>query len=79
MKRHALKKLKKAMRRTVSLLLAVLMLNISAFAADPDEKALRELYGDDWKAVTVDGKPVEVGKIVRILKLDSVIVTVEEI
>ena len=35
--------------------------------------------GDDWKAVTVDGKPVEVGKIVRILKLDSVIVTVEEI
>lgn len=35
--------------------------------------------GDDWKAVTADGKPVETGKIVRILKLDSVILTVEEI
>lgn len=35
--------------------------------------------GDDWKAVTADGKSVEAGKIVRILKLDSVILTVEEI
>ena len=35
--------------------------------------------GDDWKAVTADGKAVEAGKIVRILKLDSVILTVEEI
>ena len=35
--------------------------------------------GDEWKAVTADGKAVEIGKIVRILKLDSVIVTVEEI
>lgn len=35
--------------------------------------------GDDWKAVTADGKSVEAGKIVRILKVDSVILTVEEI
>ena len=35
--------------------------------------------GDDWKAVTADGKPVDAGKVVRILKVDSVILTVEEI
>ena len=35
--------------------------------------------GDDWKAVTADGKEVEEGKVVRILKLDSVILTVEEL
>lgn len=33
--------------------------------------------GDDWKAVTADGSPVEAGKVVRILKVDSVILTVE--
>ena len=35
--------------------------------------------GDDWKAVTADGRPVEVGKAVKILKVESVILTVEEI
>jgi membrane-bound ClpP family serine protease len=35
--------------------------------------------GDDWKAVTADGKSVEAGKAVKILKVDSVILTVEEI
>ena len=35
--------------------------------------------GDDWKAVTADGSSVEVGKVVRILKVDSVILTVEAI
>ena len=35
--------------------------------------------GDDWKAVTADGSPVEAGKAVRILKVDSVILTVETI
>ena len=35
--------------------------------------------GDDWKAVTADGKSIEAGKVVKILKLDSVILTVEEI
>ena len=35
--------------------------------------------GDDWKAVTADGSPVEAGKVVRILKVDSVILTVETI
>ena len=35
--------------------------------------------GDDWKAVTADGRPVEAGKVVRILKVDSVILTVETI
>ena len=38
-----------------------------------------KVEGDDWKAVTADGKPVEAGKVVRILKVDSVILTVEEI
>ena len=35
--------------------------------------------GDDWKAVTADGSPVEAGAVVRILKVDSVILTVETI
>lgn len=35
--------------------------------------------GDDWKAVTADGKAVDAGKVVRILKVESVILTVEEI
>ena len=35
--------------------------------------------GDDWKAVTADGSPVEVGKVVLILKVDSVILTVKTI
>ena len=35
--------------------------------------------GDAWKAVTADGSPVEAGKAVRILKVDSVILTVETI
>jgi membrane protein implicated in regulation of membrane protease activity len=35
--------------------------------------------GDDWKAVTADGSSVEAGKVVRILKVDSVILTVEAI
>lgn len=38
-----------------------------------------KIDGDDWKAVTLDGSPVEVGKVVRILKVDSVILTVETI
>ena len=35
--------------------------------------------GDDWKAITADGSPVEAGAVVRILKVDSVILTVETI
>ncbi|MBQ3383329.1 MAG: NfeD family protein [Bacteroidales bacterium] len=33
--------------------------------------------GDDWKAVSVDDQPIELGARVKILKLDSVIVTVK--
>ena len=35
--------------------------------------------GDDWKAVSVDDQPIELGARVEILKLDSVIVTVKKI
>ena len=35
--------------------------------------------GDDWKAVTVDGQPVEKGAKVRVTALDSIIVTVEKL
>ena len=48
---QALKKLKRAMRRTFVLLLATLMLSGSVYADNTDEKALREQYGDDWKKV----------------------------
>ena len=45
---HTAKKLKRAMRRTFALLLAAVTLSSSiAFAAETDEKAMRELYGDD--------------------------------
>lgn len=37
-----------------------------------------KIDGDDWKAVTADGKSVEAGKVVRIVKVESVILTVEE-
>ena len=35
--------------------------------------------GDDWKAVSVNDQPIELGARVEILKLDSVIVTVKKI
>lgn len=35
--------------------------------------------GDDWKAISTDGQRIEAGSPVRILRLDSVIVTVEKI
>lgn len=33
--------------------------------------------GDDWKAISADGRPVSAGTPVRILKVESVILTVE--
>ena len=51
MKRHMLKKLNHAARRTLTLLLAMLMLSGSVYADNTDEKAMRELYGDDWQKV----------------------------
>lgn len=35
--------------------------------------------GDDWKAVSVDGKTIKKGEKVRIVRLDSIIVTVEKV
>ena len=35
--------------------------------------------GDDWKAVSADEQPIEMGARVEILKLDSVIVTVKRL
>ncbi len=37
------------------------------------------LDGDDWKAVSADGKAIAKGERVRIVKLDSIIVTVEKV
>jgi len=34
--------------------------------------------GDDWKAVSKDGVTIEKGKSVKIVKLDSIILTVVE-
>lgn len=38
-----------------------------------------QVDGDDWKAVTADNKEIPVGKLVRIIKIDSIILTVEEV
>lgn len=38
-----------------------------------------KIDGDDWKAITTEGKSIEVDKVVKILKVDSVILTVEEV
>ena len=38
-----------------------------------------KIDGDDWKAVTVDGRSLEKGKPVRITQVNSVILTVEEL
>lgn len=35
--------------------------------------------GDDWKAVAVDGQPVEKGAKVRVTAIDSIIITVEKL
>ena len=35
--------------------------------------------GDDWKALSADGSPIEKGTRVRVLKMDSIILTVEPI
>ena len=35
--------------------------------------------GDDWKAVSVDGKRIEVNSKVRVVARDSIVITVEEI
>ncbi len=35
--------------------------------------------GDDWKAVSIDGGPIEKGARVRVVKLDSIILTVEAV
>ncbi|MBO4660224.1 MAG: NfeD family protein [Prevotella sp.] len=35
--------------------------------------------GDDWKAQAVDGNPIEKGIKVRVVRIDSIIVTVEKI
>ena len=35
--------------------------------------------GDDWKALSADGIPIEKGTRVRVLKMDSIILTVEPI
>ena len=35
--------------------------------------------GDDWKALSADGSPIENGTRVRVLKMDSIILTVEPI
>ena len=49
-------------------------------AIDPATGAGRvKVDGDDWKAVSVDDQPIELGARVEILKLDSVIVTVKKI
>ena len=37
------------------------------------------LGGDDWKAKTVDGKPLKRGAKVKFVSRDSLILTVEEI
>lgn len=37
------------------------------------------LDGDDWKAVSVDGRPIESGCSVKIIGRESIIVTVEKI
>lgn len=37
-----------------------------------------QIDGDSWKAQSNDGGSIEIGKDVRILRLDSIIVTVEE-
>ena len=51
MNRHTGKKVNRSMRRMMSLLLAALMLGGSAFADNTSDKAMQELYGDDWRAV----------------------------
>ncbi len=35
--------------------------------------------GDDWKAETADGSPLPVGTKVRVVKIESIIITVEKI
>lgn len=48
-------------------------------AIDPATGAGRvKVDGDDWKAVSADDQPIELGARVKILKLDSVIVTVKK-
>ena len=48
-------------------------------AIDPSTGAGRvKVDGDDWKAVSADDQPIELGARVKILKLDSVIVTVKK-
>lgn len=46
---------------------------------DPLTGGRVKIDGDDWKAVSADGGKIEAGTPVRILRLDSVIVTVEKI
>lgn len=49
-------------------------------AIDPATGAGRvKVDGDDWKAVSENDQPIELGARVEILKLDSVIVTVRKI
>lgn len=37
-----------------------------------------KIDGDDWKAVTADGTPMDKGTRVRVVKMESIIVTVEK-
>lgn len=45
----------------------------------PDGYGRVLIDGDDWKACSADGQPIEQGAKVRVLKMDSIIITVEKV
>lgn len=52
---------------------------VSERICDADNTGRVKIDGDDWKAVSKDRTTIEVGEKVRVLKLDSIIVTVQKI
>lgn len=52
---------------------------VSERISDEENTGRVKIDGDDWKAVSNDKSTIEVGQKVRIVKLDSIIVTVQKI
>lgn len=45
----------------------------------PGEYGYVKIDGDEWKAQSADGSPINVGNIVRVISRESIIITVERI